>query len=80
MSNQTLLADGFEDALLGYGHQFNKIIAIYDYHRCVKILIARDGMSEDEALEYMDFNVIGAYVGDHTPVFLDTAIDIHDYE
>jgi hypothetical protein len=27
-------------------------------------------MSHDEAQEYMDFNVLGAYVGEETPIFL----------
>jgi hypothetical protein len=66
----TLLADGFEDAFRGYGRQFNKVLAIYDYDKCVDILVERDGMTDQEAHEYMEFNVVGAYVGEHTPVFL----------
>jgi hypothetical protein len=27
-------------------------------------------MTDQEAHEYMEFNVVGAYVGEHTPVFL----------
>jgi len=30
----------------------------------------RDGMSYEEAIEYFDFNVTGAYVGEHTPMFI----------
>lgn len=45
-------------------------IAVYDYDKCVDILIERDGMSYDEAVDYMEFNVIGAYVGQQTPIFL----------
>ena len=66
----TLFADGFEDAFLGYGRQFNKLLAIYDYDKCIDILHKRDGMTLTDALEYMEFNVVGAYVGEHTPVFL----------
>ena len=63
-----LLADGFEDALIGYGRQFNKEMAVYDYAKCIKIL-AKD-MTEEEAEEYFEFNVVGAYVGESTPVFV----------
>jgi hypothetical protein len=28
-------------------------------------------MSEEEAWEYFDFNIAGAYVGEHTPFFLE---------
>lgn len=66
----TLFADGFEDALLGIGIHFSKHVAIYSYSKCVSILVNRDGMTEDEAHEYMDFNVLGAYVGEYTPIFL----------
>lgn len=66
----TLLADGFEDAFLGYGKQFNNTVAIYDYDKCVEILQKRDGMTEEDAHEWMGFNVIGAYVGKFTPIFM----------
>lgn len=66
----TLLADGFEDALIGFGYQHSKILAIYNYDRCVDVLMNRDGMSEEDALEHMEYNVVGSYVGEYTPVFL----------
>lgn len=68
--NVTLLADGFEDAFVGFGRRFDKIVAVYSYDRCVEILIKQSRMSIDEAIEYMEFNVVGAYVGDHTPIFM----------
>lgn len=74
MSDEIIYADGFEDALLGTGVQFNKDLAVYDYRKCLDILIERDGMSHEEAVEWMDFNVIGAYVGENTPVFLMTEV------
>ena len=64
------LADGFEEALIGFGHQFAHPVAIYDLKKCYNILIMRDGMDDMEAMEYMDFNVLGAYVGESTPIFL----------
>jgi hypothetical protein len=65
-----LLADGFEDALIGLGTQFNKELAVYDYEKCIQILMTRDGMAYEEAMEHMEFNVTGAYVGEQTPVFV----------
>ena len=66
--NECLLADGFEDALIGITEGMNAV-AVYDYESCVHILTEQD-MSYDEAVEYMDFNVTGAYVGEKTPVFV----------
>lgn len=65
-----ILADGFDDAFLGIGQQFNNFIAVYDRFKCIQIL--SEDMSLEEAEEYFDFNVVGAYVGENTPVFVDT--------
>ena len=67
--SEALLADGFEEALIGIGTQFNTELAVYDWQKCVEVLM-RDGMTEDEATEFMDFNVTGAWVGPNTPVFV----------
>jgi|TARA_R110000824_G_C15157560_1_gene671598 hypothetical protein len=66
-----LLADGFEEALIGMGHRFTYAVAVYDRRKCLDILIARDGMTDEEAEEYFSFNTEGAFMGEHTPVFLD---------
>lgn len=65
-----MMPDGFEEAIIGMGHQFNNDIAIYDYSVCVRILMERDNMSREEAIEFMEYNVMGAWVGPNTPVFL----------
>lgn len=72
---EILLADGFEDAFVGIVVKFNAHSACYDYEKCVEILMGRDGLSREEADEYMEFNVLGAWVGDHTPVFLVDRVD-----
>jgi hypothetical protein len=64
-----LLADGFEKAFMGYVEQFNTTLACYDYDKCIEIMVKRDGMAEDEALEYMSYNVTGSWMGKYTPVF-----------
>lgn len=64
-----LFADGFDDAIIGLGSQFNTQFMVYDWQKCVEILVA-GGCDVDEAEDYMGFNVTGAYVGKHTPVFV----------
>ena len=68
---QTLLADGFEEAFLGYGRHGPSTVAVYDWRRCLTILQTRDSMSVDEAEEFIEFNVVGSWLGTGTPVFLD---------
>lgn len=66
-----LLADGFNDAVIGTGERAGQpIIVVYDFDRCVAILCERDNMSIDEAVDYMYFNVIGSWMGDETPIFM----------
>ena len=70
MTDNVLYAVGFEDALIGVGTQYTQPLAVYDWDRCVEILMTRDGMTEEDAVDYLDFNVTGAYVGQGTPVFM----------
>lgn len=70
MDDDVLYAVGFEAALIGVGTQHTRPLAVYDWDKCVEILMARDGMTEDEAIDYMDVNVTGAYVGEGTPIFV----------
>jgi hypothetical protein len=44
-------------------------MAVYDRQKCIEILM-RD-MSEEDAHEYFEFNVIGAFVGENTPAFIE---------
>ena len=70
-NDEALLADGFEDALMGVGVIFNRSLATYDMRKCIDILIKRDGMTDEEAVEYFEFNVTGSYVGENTPIFVE---------
>ena len=72
LSPDVIVADGFEDDLIGVGQQFNKAMAVYDRQKCIEILMERDGMSDEEAVEYFEYNVTGAWVGEYTPIFLET--------
>jgi hypothetical protein len=70
VDEEILFADGFEEALVGVSTQFNRgPVALYDWDKCVKILMERDKMDYDEAVEFMDFNVTGSWVGEKTPAF-----------
>jgi hypothetical protein len=80
-----LLADGFEDAFLGttmLQPGRNEELAIYSYDKCIEVLILRDGMTAEEAVEYFDYNVTGAWMGEDTPLFMyDRELsDLDDYE
>jgi len=69
--DKPLLADGFDSAVLGLSRgTLGADVAVYSIDRCIDILVKRDGMSEDEAIEFMNFNVLDAYMGPMTPMFV----------
>ena len=66
-----LKADGFDEALIGIGRRCSQEdVLVYDFNKAVKILMDRDGMTEEEAFEYLEFNTLGAWVGEETPMFV----------
>ena len=60
-----LKADGFDDAIIGI--DMSSLRLIYSVRSMLDILM-RD-MSEEDAREYLDFNVLCAYVGEKTPIY-----------
>jgi len=68
---EALYADGFEGALVGFARRCGQpTLAAYDYGKAVEILQTRDGMTEEEAVEYLEFNTLGAWVGVNTPIWI----------
>jgi len=65
-----LSADGFEDAIIGISGE--KLV--YSINKCIDILMTKDKMSTEEAIEYFYFNVEGAYVGEKTPIWVNDEI------
>ena len=73
-----LLADGYEKAFIGttISAFSRKQVALYDYDKCIMILMNDNEWSEEDALEWFNFNTIGSWVGDDTPIF----VNIHKLE
>lgn len=71
MGPHTLLADGFEKAFIGWFTRVGKpTVCVYDIDKCLAILMLRDNMTEEGAREYLEFNTIGAWMGEGTPAFM----------
>lgn len=64
-------ADGFDDAIVGIGRRKGSEDGIvYNYDKCVEILVERDDMDYEEAIEFMEYNIVDAYVGPSSPIFV----------
>lgn len=71
MDESALLMDGFDEAFIGFSRRINEpMLAVYSYDKLIKVCMERDGMEYEEAVEYVDFNVIGAWVGEQTPIIV----------
>jgi len=62
-----LFADGYDDCIIGMTFRADVPVVIYSADRMIEKL-AKD-MSYEEAQEFFDFNIEGAYMGERTPVY-----------
>jgi hypothetical protein len=67
-----LFADGLSDAIIGIAVRFGKPpLVAYSVSKILEILHTRDGMTYAEATEFYDFNIVGAWLGEGTPIFIE---------
>ena len=61
---------GCDDAIVGLGHRCGcDTVVVYDYDKLVDVFM-QQGMDEEESIEWIDYNILGAWVGDDTPIIL----------
>ena len=69
-----LKIDGHDDAILGpaliWGNGSRISVLVYDAEAIRTTLMKRDNMEADEAREYIEFNIEGAYMGPDTPILV----------
>lgn len=66
-----LSEEEFDEAIIGVSERIgNEPVVAYDTTKIVEILVLNHSMSVDEAYEYFEFNILGAYVGERTPTFI----------
>ena len=69
MNDDTLFADGFNDAILGMSSEWENVPrVVYSKHKMV-LIIMKEGLTYEEAVEHLEYNVWGAYVGEGTPIY-----------
>ena len=76
-----LKLDGYDDCILGRANGIaisnlnDDGLLIYSTMKIIDKLKLE--MTEEEAIEFFEFNILGAYMGTGTPIFLD---DVNDWE
>ena len=64
---EAMFADGFDESIMGYSSD-GKVI--YSADQIIGTLMNRDGMTQEEAIEYFNFNIDCAFVGEYTPIYM----------
>lgn len=67
-NSMAILWDGCDDAIIGITPNGE---AVYSIEKLWDVFIAQ-GMSQEEAIEHVDFNILSAYVGEFTPIHIYT--------
>ena len=70
-----LFADGFDSCIIGVSVGCYSGRVVYDLQKIIESCVEKDGMAFEEAVEFIEFNTISAYVGENTPIFIETFND-----
>ena len=62
--------DEYDDCVIGIGYRFSEgPLAVYSIPKVLKVMQGW-GMDDQEAQEFFEYNTIGAWMGDGTPIFV----------
>lgn len=67
-TDNILFADGLDEAIIGFEPNLWRVV--YSRNRCIEI-IAAEGMSTEDALDYLEYNTFNTYMGDNTPLWVE---------
>lgn len=67
--------EGFDDAIIGpafiWAKQTSHVeVLVYNAEVMRNILMSRDGMTFEDAREFIEYNIEGAYIGPDTPILV----------
>ena len=76
-----MTADGFDEAVVGTITSYGRGESIlYSTEKILGIMMERDGMSADEALEFFHYNILGSYNGEGMPAFLNDHVEPLEFD
>lgn len=68
-NSKAIVFPDLQDALIGIVQQQYRSLALYDYDKIVDIFM-KDGMTYEEAVEFCEFNTVGTFAGEYTPIIV----------
>ena len=73
LSEEALLLEPeyYDEACIGFAERASgQTVAVYDYNQLVLALMINEDWSAEEAHEWVDFNIVGAWMGPETPLYI----------
>lgn len=64
---ELLFADGYDDCIIGMTFRADVPVVLYSADMIIDML--SKNMPHEDAREFFEFNINGAYVGERTPIF-----------
>jgi hypothetical protein len=73
MEEGLIFADGFDDCIIGILNIDDVPRVVYDKYAMVNVMRIEDtDLSYDDAVDFLSYNVWGAYLGEATPIYMYT--------
>lgn len=74
-NEQALFLNGHDNAIIGVGQRCGQLaLAVYD-NAIIRANLMAEGMDETDAIEFFDFNILGGWHGEHTPILMEPVED-----
>jgi hypothetical protein len=70
-NEMAVLWDNCDEAIIGITPNGE---VVYSIEKLWEVFIGQ-GMTDEEAIEWVDYNILGAYVGEFTPIHVYTNLD-----
>tara|TARA_A100000172_G_scaffold24398_1_gene14297 strand:- start:1554 stop:1847 length:294 start_codon:yes stop_codon:yes gene_type:complete len=72
--------DRLNDAIIGTGGRCGmEEVFVYSYDKILDILMIEDEMTEREAIDYIEYNIAGSYVGELTPILVRSLDEVEKF-
>ena len=74
-------ADGFDEAIIGSITSYGRgETVLYSTQKIIEVMMERDGMTAEDAIEFFNYNIIGSYNGNGMPAFLNDHVEPLEFD
>ena len=67
----SLLANGYNSAIIGVSGGNDSGRVVYSVKKMVEVCMKELSVDADEAIEWLEYNTFGAFIGEYTPIYVD---------